>query len=94
MSLDANYRELLAAVSSYVLDHDDPETERFKPALRAWGEIYQGVEPTHLAVSDHLAAALADCDDRGRDLLVPFVKHNRRKRKEQKIVHGNSKTRS
>lgn len=83
MTEETAYRELLDAICDYVLAHDHPELDRFKPAMRDWGETYQSVEPAHQAVADYLPTAPAACDARGSTLLQVFVEHGRLLRWEQ-----------
>ncbi len=76
MTLEKRYRELLDALGSFVLDHAHPQLEKFKPAMRDWGNRYQAVEPARLPVAEYLDTALNDVNTASRDLLGPFAVHN------------------
>ena len=76
MTLENRYRDLLAALGSFVLDHAHPQLDKFKPALRDWGSRYQAVEPAQLPVAGYLDAAQSDASGASRDLLQPFTEHN------------------
>ena len=71
-------RHLLAAISKFVLPHDNPFVEKFKPGLRDWGDAWTDVGEAYLPAADFLTSALATTNPDTHELLVLFEQHRHR----------------
>ena len=75
--------ELLESVSKFALDHQHPQVEGFKPAMRNWGTDWQATSAEYLPVGNILATAEKRCNIAAQQLLRTFARHNHRLRWEQ-----------
>jgi len=80
--------ELLEAMRAFTLDHAHPQVARFHAAMRNWGEQWEAVAPSSLAVADRLEAGLNSTVTETRKLLQTFVRHQRHLRWEQSYRKG------
>ncbi|MDJ0778028.1 MAG: dimethylsulfonioproprionate lyase family protein [Gammaproteobacteria bacterium] len=86
MSVRLHDLELLDAVRAFTLSHPAPEIERFKPAMRDWGNDWIDVKAEHLPAAERLDQVVqrADC----APMLVPFARHYRNLRWEQSYTRA------
>ena len=68
-------QELLTTLQNLALGHKNTDIERFKNALRHWGNIFKPVDPVRLRAVDYLPAAAADANSPYRELLELFDRH-------------------
>ena len=78
MSTQPLDRQLLEAVSGFILQHNSPAVARFKPALRDWGDTWQDVGEAYLPAADLLTSSLAHTSTRTHDLLSLFEQYKQR----------------
>lgn len=71
-----NLTQLRDAIIEFALTHPHPVLDRFKDALRDWGDEYRPVTPAHLPAADHLPAWLERAEPSARDLLGLFTQHD------------------
>jgi mannose-6-phosphate isomerase-like protein (cupin superfamily) len=83
MTVQLQDLELLDAVRRFALDHPDPVVEKFKAAVRDWGDDWIDVERTQLPAADFLDDALARAAPEARGLLEAFLRNRTRLRWEQ-----------
>ncbi|MCP4765635.1 MAG: cupin domain-containing protein [Gammaproteobacteria bacterium] len=80
--------ELLEAVRAFTLDHAHPQVARFHAAMRNWGEQWEAVEASSLAVADQLEAACDSANPETGEFLQAFVRHRDHLRWEQSYRKG------
>ncbi len=81
MSVDFGDLEFLDAVRSFTLGHPHPDMNRFKTAMRDWGNSWQAVEPVYHPAADVLDTAARQADS--HELVARFAMHKHRLRWEQ-----------
>jgi mannose-6-phosphate isomerase-like protein (cupin superfamily) len=67
--------ELLEAMRAFTLDHAHPQVARFHAAMRNWGEHWEAVAASRLAVADRLEAALDSSVTEAHELLQTFIRY-------------------
>ena len=83
MTVQLEDLELLEAVRRFGLEQQDAAVEKFKPALRDWGDDWIDVERSQLPAADFLDDAIARAVPQARGLLETFARHRSRLRWEQ-----------
>jgi len=81
MSVAFEDLEFLDAVRDFTLAHPHPEIERFKAAMRDWGDSWSAAEPVYHPAADYLDAAARQPDS--HELVARFALHKHRLRWEQ-----------
>lgn len=83
MTVQLEDLELLDAVRRFALEHKSPVVDKFKAAVRAWGDDWIDVERVQLPAADLLEDALARAAPEAQGLLETLVRHRSRLRWEQ-----------
>ncbi len=81
MNVDFGDLEFLDAVRNFTLGHPHPDMDRFKAAMRDWGDSWQAVEPVYHPAADFLDTAARQPDS--HELVARFALHKHRLRWEQ-----------
>ena len=81
MSVAFEDLEFLDAVRNFTLEHPHPEMDRFKAAMRDWGDSWRAVEPVYHPAADFLDAAARQPGS--HELVARFAMHKHRLRWEQ-----------
>ena len=83
MSVNLEDLELLEAVRDFALEHEHRVVEKFKPAIRDWGDDWIDVGQVRLPAADFLDDAITRAPPQTRGLLETFGRHRERLRWEQ-----------
>jgi quercetin dioxygenase-like cupin family protein len=83
MSVQISQLEMLDAVQNFTLATVDPQFDKFREAMRNWGDDWIELAPVYLPAADFLTGAGANASPGTRALLELFERHKYSLRWEQ-----------